>query len=131
SRCCRTPPAGATEKPCKSGSSELVPARPRLTVAVHSPAMNLERLVAVLAPADVVQPAPAEVRGLAYDARAVEPGFLFFCVPGATADGHDFAADAVQRGAAALVVERPLELDVPQVVVESGRAAMAVAADVF
>jgi UDP-N-acetylmuramoyl-L-alanyl-D-glutamate--2,6-diaminopimelate ligase len=93
--------------------------------------MNLERLVAALAPADVVRSAPTEVRGLAYDARAVEPGFLFFCVPGATADGHDFAADAVARGAAALVVERPLELPVPQVVVESSRAAMAVAADVF
>src|SRR4051812_15627914 len=93
--------------------------------------MNLERLVAALAPAHVVRPAPTEVRGLAYDARAVEPGFLFFCVPGATADGHDFAADAVERGAAALVVERPLELDVPQLVVESSRAAMALAADVF
>src|SRR3954454_16265883 len=93
--------------------------------------MNLERLVAALAPADVVRPAPTEVRGLAYDARAVEPGFLFFCVPGARADGHDFAGEAVEHGAVALVVERPLELDVPQLVVEDSRAAMAVAADVF
>jgi UDP-N-acetylmuramoyl-L-alanyl-D-glutamate--2,6-diaminopimelate ligase len=93
--------------------------------------MNLERLVAALAPADVVRPAPTEVRGLAYDTRAVEPGFLFFCVPGATADGHDFAGDAVERGAVALVVERPLDLEVSQLVVESSRAAMAVAADVF
>src|SRR3954452_5264372 len=98
--------------------------------------MNLERLVAALAPAHVVRPAPTEVRGLAYDARAVEPGFLFFCVPGATADGHDFVADAVERGAAAVVGARPLELPllelvVPQLVVESSRAAMALAADVF
>jgi UDP-N-acetylmuramoyl-L-alanyl-D-glutamate--2,6-diaminopimelate ligase len=93
--------------------------------------MNLERLVAALAPAHVVRPAPTEVRGLAYDARAVEPGFLFFCVPGATADGHDFAGDAVERGAVALVVERPLDLAVSQLVVESSRAAMPVAADVF
>jgi UDP-N-acetylmuramoyl-L-alanyl-D-glutamate--2,6-diaminopimelate ligase len=93
--------------------------------------MNLERLVAALAPAHVVRPAPIEVRGLAYDARAVEPGFLFFCVPGATADGHDFAGDAVERGAVALVVERPLDLAVSQLVVESSRAAMPVAADVF
>src|SRR5947199_1512144 len=93
--------------------------------------MNVERLATALGPSDVVRPAPAEVRGLAYDARAVEPGFLFFCVPGARADGHDFAADAVANGAAALVVERPLDLDVPQLVAESSRAAMAVAADVF
>src|SRR3954453_23995445 len=93
--------------------------------------MNLERLVAALAPAHVVRPAPTEGRGLAYHAPPVEPGFLFFCVPGTRADGHDFAADAVARGAVALVVERPLELAVPQLVVPDARAAMAVAADAF
>src|SRR5204862_4780699 len=67
----------------------------------------------------------------AYAARAVEPGALFFCVPGTRADGHDFAPDAVARGAVALVVERPLDLPVPQLVVDDARAAMAVAADVF
>src|SRR5205085_3567074 len=66
-----------------------------------------------------------------YDARTVVPGSLFFCVPGAVADGHDFARDAVKRGAVALVVERPLGLGVPEVVVSSSRAAMAQAADEF
>ena len=93
--------------------------------------MNLERLIAALGPADVVRRAPAEVRDLAYDARAVEPGFLFFCVPGTRADGHDFAESAVERGAVALVVERELPLDVPQLVVPDSRVAMAVAADAF
>ena len=46
---------------------------------------------------------------------------LFFCVPGFTRDGHEFAPDAVARGAAALVVERPLGLGVPEVVVPSVR----------
>ena len=70
-------------------------------------------------------PADVEVTGLALDNRRVEPGTLFFCVPGFTRDGHDFAPDAVARGAAALVVERPLGLGVPEVRVESVRAAMA------
>src|SRR5207237_553615 len=61
----------------------------------------------------------------------VDPGALFFCVPGAVADGHDFAPEAVARGAVALVVERPLELPVPQLVVQDARRAMAVAADEF
>jgi UDP-N-acetylmuramoyl-L-alanyl-D-glutamate--2,6-diaminopimelate ligase len=65
-----------------------------------------------------------EVTDLAYDTRAVVPGTLFFCVPGARADGHDLAAEAVERGAAALVVERRLDLPVPQLEVESVRAAM-------
>src|SRR5438270_11311519 len=93
--------------------------------------MDLERLVAALGAADVVGRAPVEVRDLAYDARAVGPGSLFFCVPGAVADGHDFAPEAVARGAVALVVERPLELPVPQLVVPDARRAMAVAADEF
>src|ERR671929_1933522 len=93
--------------------------------------MHLERVIAALAPADVLRRAPVEIGDLAYDARAVEPGSLFFCVPGTRSDGHDFAADAVGSGAVALVVERPLDVPVPQLVVESARAAMPVAADVF
>jgi UDP-N-acetylmuramoyl-L-alanyl-D-glutamate--2,6-diaminopimelate ligase len=69
-----------------------------------------------------------EVVALAYDNRAVVPGTLFFCVPGFTRDGHDFASDAVARGAAALVVQRPLGLGVPELQVDDVRAAMATAA---
>jgi UDP-N-acetylmuramoyl-L-alanyl-D-glutamate--2,6-diaminopimelate ligase len=93
--------------------------------------MDIERLIAALAPAAVVQRAPVRVLALAYDARAVAPGALFFCVPGERADGHDFAADALARGAAALVGERPLHVPLPQLVVPDARAAMAVAADEF
>src|SRR3954471_13831589 len=74
---------------------------------------------------------PVEVTALAYDNRLVTPGTLFFCVPGFTRDGHDYAPDATARGAAALVVERPLALGVPEVLVESVRAAMAPAAAAF
>ena len=93
--------------------------------------MQLERLIAALGPTEVVGSAPVEIHELAYDTRAVSPGALFFCVPGATADGHDFAADALTAGAAALVVERPLELDAQQLVVASVRAAMPRAAVEF
>ncbi|MDX6471079.1 MAG: UDP-N-acetylmuramoyl-L-alanyl-D-glutamate--2,6-diaminopimelate ligase, partial [Gaiellaceae bacterium] len=93
--------------------------------------MDLERLVAALGAHEVVGRAPVEIHDLAYDARTVTPGAVFFAVPGSRADGHDFAPEAVERGAVALVVERPLELGVPQVVVPDARAAMAVAADEF
>jgi UDP-N-acetylmuramoyl-L-alanyl-D-glutamate--2,6-diaminopimelate ligase len=72
-----------------------------------------------------------EISALAYDSRAVGrvgPGALFFCVKGERADGHRFAAQAVRDGAAALVVEQPLALGVPEVLVGSARAAMAPAA---
>src|SRR3954464_1532756 len=71
------------------------------------------------------------VSGLTFDNRLAGPGTLFFCVPGFTRDGHEFAPDAVARGAAALVVERPLGLGVPEVRVEDVRSAMAVAAARF
>jgi len=93
--------------------------------------MDLERVIAALAPTDVLGRAPAEVRDLTFDLRSVEPGALFFCVPGSRADGHDFAADAVARGAIALVVQHPVHAGVPQLVVPSSRAAMAIVADEF
>ena len=86
--------------------------------------MQLERLVGALSPPAVVGRTPVEIRDLAYDTRDVRPGALFFCVPGATVDGHDLAADAVERGAVALVVERRVAAAVPQLVVPSVRAAM-------
>ena len=72
--------------------------------------------------------AGVEVGGLAYDHRRVAPGVVFFCVPGHTRDGHDFGPQAAAAGAAALVVDHPLDVDVPQVVVADVRAAMAGAA---
>ena len=103
----------------------------RSTSLLDSLVVDLERLIAVLAPAEVVGPADTVIDDLAYDARAARPGSLFFCVPGQRADGHDFAAEAVGNGAVALVVQRKLDLPVPQLVVPDSRAAMAVAADEF
>jgi len=75
---------------------------------------------------ELIQGAPeVEISGLRYSSREVEPGDLFFCVRGFKSDGHDFAPEAVDRGAAALVVERPLDLGVPELRVEDARGAMA------
>src|SRR6266536_5112501 len=93
--------------------------------------MQLERLTAALAPTDVVGRAAVEILELAYDTREVPRGSLFFCVPGARIDGHTLAAEAVEHGAVALVVERPLDVDVPQLVVGSVREAMPRAAAEF
>ena len=70
--------------------------------------MDLERVIAALAPRDVVGRAPLDVADLAYDTRAITPGALFFCVRGANVDGHELAPQAVAAGATALVVEHPV-----------------------
>ncbi len=89
--------------------------------------MRLDEVMA----SDVPGAAAVQVVALAYDSRRVRPGTLFFCVPGFTSDGHDHAPDAVSRGACALVVERPLDLGVPEVLVDSVRTAMGPAAARF
>ena len=92
---------------------------------------DLETLGRAAGATAVLRAAPAVVTDLVYDARAVTPGALFVCVPGSRADGHDFAPAAVERGAVALLVERPLDLPVPQLLVPDARIAMALAADEF
>jgi UDP-N-acetylmuramoyl-L-alanyl-D-glutamate--2,6-diaminopimelate ligase len=93
--------------------------------------MELDALIRALAPGAVIGGRRVEILDLAYDTRRVREGALFFCVAGASRDGHDLAGDAVAAGAVALVVERPVEAAIPQLVVESVRASMAIAADVF
>jgi UDP-N-acetylmuramoyl-L-alanyl-D-glutamate--2,6-diaminopimelate ligase len=67
-----------------------------------------------------------QINAVEMDSRRVTPGTLFFCIPGGRVDGHDFAAQAVQKGAVALVVERWLEdVSATQVLVPDARAAMA------
>ena len=73
---------------------------------------------------DVPDISRVPIADLAYDSRAAGPGTLFFCLPGAADDGHRWAADAVRAGAVALVCERPLAAEVPQLLVASARTAM-------
>ncbi len=89
-------------------------------------AMMLSDVVRGLSDAQII--GDGEIRGIAFDSRAVRPGDLFLAYCGEHRDGHLFAADAVRRGATALVVERVLDLAVAQCVVPSvSRAAGPVA----
>jgi UDP-N-acetylmuramoyl-L-alanyl-D-glutamate--2,6-diaminopimelate ligase len=75
--------------------------------------------------------ARVEVTALTHDSRRVDKGACFACIPGATADGHTFAPAAVAAGAAALLVERRLDLGVPEAEVDSVRRALGPAASRF
>ena len=72
-----------------------------------------------------------EIASLCTDSRKAEAGALFFCTPGLRMDAHDFAPQAVAGGAVALVVERKLEIDCPQVLVEDVRTAVSYIAAEF
>jgi UDP-N-acetylmuramoyl-L-alanyl-D-glutamate--2,6-diaminopimelate ligase len=72
---------------------------------------------------------PIEIRGVTDDSRAVEPGMLFVAIKGLHVDGHDYVERAAGRGAAAVIVERPLpEITLPQLIVERAPLGLATAA---
>tara|TARA_Y100000748_G_scaffold117473_1_gene98569 strand:- start:149 stop:1555 length:1407 start_codon:yes stop_codon:yes gene_type:complete len=72
-----------------------------------------------------------EVHGLSYDSRLTTSGDLFFCFQGEKNDSHDFAYDAIKAGASALVVERRIDIDFPQVISSSSRKMMSEIAEIF
>src|SRR5688500_11571879 len=91
--------------------------------------MKLVELIRDLPGASVLggrPPGDVDVAAVREDSRAVEPGDLFVAVRGIRADGHDFAGQAVARGAVALVVERPVDAPVVQIQVADAAVALGV-----
>ncbi|WP_022792692.1 UDP-N-acetylmuramoyl-L-alanyl-D-glutamate--2,6-diaminopimelate ligase [Marinococcus halotolerans] len=72
-----------------------------------------------------------EIESLHMDSRGVTPNGLFFCIEGTKVDGHDFAADAVSNGAAAVIAERHVDVEAPVWIVKDTQKVMAYAADHF
>lgn len=71
------------------------------------------------------------IHSIEMDSRKITKGSLFICMKGFTVDGHDFAREAVDKGAVALIVEKPVNIDVPTVLVKDSQRAMAILADAF
>ncbi len=93
--------------------------------------MLLSVLTSAAAEQVVESKGECEVGCLEMDSRRHMDRGLFFCIPGARFDAHDFALQAIKNGAAALVVTRFLDYDVPQVKVKNVRAAMSLMAAEF
>jgi UDP-N-acetylmuramoyl-L-alanyl-D-glutamate--2,6-diaminopimelate ligase len=92
---------------------------------------ELQPLLDALGAPRIEGPLPPAITSLAVDSRAVTPGSLFVAVRGERVDGHLFLHEAVARGAAALVVEHRIDIDVPQIVVADTRVAISRLADAF
>lgn len=78
-------------------------------------------LIETVQPAQVVGDTSIQIKDVVYDTNDVTPGALFCCIPGQHFDGHDFAKEAIERGASALLVERLLDVEVPQAQLASVR----------
>ncbi len=91
-----------------------------------SRSVALGELAAMVPGAALRGAAGTPVGGITYDSRGVTPGMLFAALVGGDFDGHDYVDSAVANGASAILVERPMSVDVPQIVVPgTSRAALA------
>lgn len=94
--------------------------------------MQLKDLATHLIATEIVGDVEVHCDGISIDSRKVQEGDLFLCLPGHTVDGHNFAQQAMDKGATALVVERWLEgISLPQLKVKDCRLAMAILGNVF
>ncbi|MFB7642450.1 UDP-N-acetylmuramoyl-L-alanyl-D-glutamate--2,6-diaminopimelate ligase [Peribacillus butanolivorans] len=93
--------------------------------------MKLHKLLSYLHSLFKYEGENPEITSIENDNRKVKDGSLFVCIKGYTVDGHDFAQSAVEHGASAVIAERPLELNVPVIVVRDSSRAQAVLADAF
>ncbi len=93
--------------------------------------MKLEELIEYLDYKDLINFKSVEVSGISYNSQTTKKGDIFVCLVGEHTDGHKFAQMAIDNGAVALLVERPLEIKIPQVVVSCTRHKIADIADRF
>lgn len=95
--------------------------------------MKLSELLKEIRVVSLSAAADPEITGLAYSSKKVEPGNIFIALKGQRADGHDFLPEALERGAAVVVSERPRpnEIDRAWVQVLDAREAMALLAANF
>ena len=93
--------------------------------------MKLEELIEYLDYKDLVYFKSVEVSGISYNSKTTKQGDIFICLVGENTDGHEYAQMAIDNGAVALLVERPVDIKIPQVVVRNTRHKIADIADRF
>ena len=93
--------------------------------------LKLHTLLSQLSPLLSLELDNPEITSIENDNRKVNPGSLFICIKGYTVDGHDFAQSAEKNGAAAVLAERELPVNIPVIIVKDTKRAMAVLADYF
>ncbi len=95
--------------------------------------MLLENLISEISYVDIsnYEDVPIDVSGVSYNSKRTQPGDLFICLTGDHVDGHEYAYEAINNGAVAIVAERQLNLDIPQVIVNDTSKLLAQIASKF
>ena len=93
--------------------------------------MKLDQLLNCINYKRLIGDVDVAVTGICADSRKLNPGEMFVCYTGGHVDSHVYATEAAERGASAIVCEHPLDLSLTQIIVEDGRAAIALLARAF
>ena len=94
--------------------------------------MKLDELIEHLDYKDLVNFKNVDVTGISYNSKTTKKGDIFICLTGEYTDGHEYAKNAIENGAVALLVEHPVDAGkIPQIVVSSTRHKIADIADRF
>ena len=94
--------------------------------------MKLDELIEHLDYKDLINFKNVEITGISYNSKTTKPGDIFVCLTGEYTDGHEYAKNAIENGAVALLVEHAVEAGkIPQIVVSSTRHKIADIADRF
>ena len=94
--------------------------------------MELNKLIEKLDVKEKINFNPTlEIKGISYNSNTIKSDEIFVCLRGEHVDGHNFAEDAVKKGAVAILCETKLELNVPQIIVASTEQSIAPLADTF
>lgn len=93
--------------------------------------LNLAKMIKPLISYKTIGETDIDINDIKVDSRKVEIGDLFICLTGFTTDGHDYAKQAIENGAVALICEKELAINIPQVIVKNSRDAMTYLADIF
>ncbi len=95
--------------------------------------MKLQKLISKLGSFTISGRKDIGINGIATDSNNIKRGFVFICIKGTKADGHNFVNDAISRGAAALIVEKDVEVleDITIIKVPDTKEILPVIADTF
>lgn len=93
--------------------------------------MLLSEILKSVKDAEIFNLKDVEITGISYNSKITAAGDIFVCLKGEHSDGHNYAQSAIDKGAVALMCDRKLDFDIPQIVVKNSRHSIADLASVF
>lgn len=93
--------------------------------------MDLSKIIKGIKTKEVLNFKDVDIKGISYNSNTINSHEIFVCLKGEHVDGHDFAQSAFEKGAIALMTEKPLNIEIPQLIVESTQESIADLAAVF